>query len=66
MRKYLALFAVAPIAAQAAIPAAVTTALTDAAVDAAALWALLIAAALVGVGFKLGIFGLKKAPSVIK
>lgn len=55
-----------PLAAHAALPAAVTTAFTDAATDAGVVWAAMITIAVVGIGFKLGIFGLKKAPSAVK
>jgi len=53
-------------AAQAAIPADVTTALADAVVDAGIIWLALLGIAIVGVGYKFGIFGAKKAPSMVK
>lgn len=66
MRKLLPLLAVLPFAAQAALPTDVTTAFTTATTDAGTVWAAMIAVALVGVGFKLGIIGLKKAPGMVK
>jgi small basic protein len=68
MRKHALTLAVLalPIAAHAALPAAVTTAFTDAASDSGLVWSAMIAVAVVGVGFKLGIIGLKKAPSAAK
>jgi len=53
-------------AAFAALPADVSTALGTAATDAGTLWGLLIAVALVGVGFKLGVIGIKKAPGMVR
>jgi hypothetical protein len=66
MRKYLGLLAVLPFAANAALPADVTTAFTTATTDSGVVWAAMVAIALVGVGFKLGIIGLKKAPGMVK
>lgn len=56
----------APLLANAALPADVDTALDAAAVDAALVWAAMVAIAVVGVGFKLGIIGLKKAPGMVR
>lgn len=50
----------------AALPSDVTDALTAAATDAGLLWVALIGVAVVGVGYKLGIIGLKKAPGMVK
>jgi len=68
MRKRIgvALAAVVPFAANAALPADVTTAFTTATTDAGLVWAAMVALALVGVGYKLGIIGLKKAPGQVK
>jgi hypothetical protein len=70
MRKQIALFAASAAgfvgSAHAALPADVTDALTEAATNAGLLWAGLLAIALVGVGFKLGVIGAKKAPSMVK
>lgn len=67
MRKYAALaLATLPFAANAALPADVTTAFTSAATDSGLVWAAMVVIALVGVGYKLGIIGLKKAPGMVK
>lgn len=66
MRKVLALVALSPSLAFAALPTDVTTAFTTATTDAGTVWAAMIAVALVGIGFKLGIIGLKKAPGMVK
>lgn len=67
MRKIaLASLAALPFAANAALPTEVTAAFTAAAVDAGVVWLAMVVVAVVGVGFKLGIIGLKKAPGMVK
>lgn len=67
MRKLsLGLLALLPLAASAALPTAVTDAFTAATTDAGLVWAALIGIAVVAVPFKLGIFGVKKAPGAVK